>query len=100
LLLPQIIFSGVLFKLKGFSIILSYLMLSRWAIGAYGTIVNVNQLLPDSLKTSAIEDMPFPTGIAYQPTWQNLSFNWLMLSAHIITYLAITAWLQKRKDIL
>jgi ABC transport system ATP-binding/permease protein len=100
LLLPQIIFSGVLFKLKGLSIGISYLMLSRWAIGGYGTLVDVNKLLPDSLKTAAIEDMPFPTGIAYQPTWQNLSFNWLMLAAHIIIYLLITAFLQKKKDIL
>jgi ABC transport system ATP-binding/permease protein len=100
LLLPQIIFSGVLFKLKGVSIIISDLMLSRWAIGAYGTIVNVNQLLPDNLKTDKIEDMPFPTGSAYQSTWSNLSFNWLMLLAHIATYWIITAWIQKKKDIL
>jgi ABC transport system ATP-binding/permease protein len=100
LLLPQIIFSGVLFKLKGFGVVISYLMLSRWAIGAYGTILNVNQLVPDNLKTESIEDMPFPTGIAYQPTWSNLSFNWLMLLVHIAVYWIITAWLQKKKDIL
>jgi ABC transport system ATP-binding/permease protein len=100
LLLPQIIFSGVLFKLQDVTAALSYLMLSRWAIGAYGTIVNINQLLPKNMKTSLIKDMPFPTGIAYEPTWSNLSFNWLMLIAHIIVYLTVTAWLQKKKDIL
>lgn len=100
LLLPQIIFSGVLFKLEGAGAIISYLMLSRWAIGAYGTIVNVNSLVPAALKTGSIKDLPFPTGIAYEQTWGNLSFNWSVLLVHIIVYLSATAWLQKRKDIL
>lgn len=100
LLLPQIIFSGVLFKLQGVGAIISYLMLSRWAIGAYGTIVNVNSLVPAALKTGSIKDLPFPTGIAYEQTWGNLSFNWSVLLVHIIVYLIATAWLQKRKDIL
>ena len=100
LLLPQIIFSGVLFKLQGVGAIISYLMLSRWAIGAYGTIINVNSLVPAALKTGSIKDLPFPTGTAYEQTWGNLSFNWLVLIAHIVVYLSVTAWLQKRKDIL
>jgi ABC transport system ATP-binding/permease protein len=75
-------------------------MLSRWAIGAYGTIVNVNSLVPAALKTDSLKDLPFPTGIAYEQTWSNLSFNWLILLVHIIVYLSITASLQKRKDIL
>jgi ABC transport system ATP-binding/permease protein len=100
LLLPQIIFSGVLFKLEGVGVFISYLMLSRWAIGSYGTIININQLLPANLRTARVEDMPFPTGSAYQSTWPNLSLNWLMLLVHIVTYWLITAWIQKRKDIL
>lgn len=100
LLLPQIIFSGVLFKLEGIGVFISDLMLSRWAIGSYGTIININQLLPANLRTARIEDMPFPTGSAYQSTWSNLSLNWLMLLVHIITYWLITAWIQKKKDIL
>jgi ABC transport system ATP-binding/permease protein len=100
LLLPQIIFSGVLFKLEGVGAFISSLMLSRWAIGAYGTIVNVNALLPKELQTDNLKDLPFPTGIAYEQTWKNLTNNWLMLLVHITVYLAIATWLQKRKDIL
>jgi ABC transport system ATP-binding/permease protein len=100
LLLPQIIFSGVLFKLEGVGAFISSLMLSRWAIGAYGTIVNVNALLPKELQTDNLKDLPFPTGIAYKQTWENLSNNWLMLLVHITVYLSIATWLQKRKDIL
>ncbi len=100
LLLPQIIFSGVLFKLEGIGAFISSLMLSRWAIGAYGTIVNVNALLPKELQTDNLKDLPFPTGIAYQQTWGNLANNWMMLLVHITVYLAIATYLQKRKDIL
>jgi hypothetical protein len=72
-------------------------MVSRWAIGAYGTIVNINQLLPTDMKTSLLKDMPFPTGKAYEPTWSNLSFNWLMILVHIAIYLSMASWLQKKK---
>ena len=100
ILLPQIIFSGVLFKLQGVGSIISYLMLSRWAMAAYGTIANINNLVPTALRVNSIEALPFPAGIAYAPTWENLSFNWLMLVIHITIYLGVTAWLQVRKDIL
>jgi ABC transport system ATP-binding/permease protein len=100
ILLPQIIFSGVMFKLQNLGTWISWLMLSRWSIGAYGTAININKLLPEALKTKEIADMPFPTGITYDQTFKNLATNWLILLAHTGVYLAITAWLQKRKDIL
>ncbi len=100
ILLPQIIFSGVMFKLQNVGTWISWLMLSRWSIGAYGTAININQLLPEALQTNAIKDMPFPTGITYNQTFKNLAANWLILLVHTGVYLAITAWLQKRKDIL
>jgi ABC transport system ATP-binding/permease protein len=100
ILLPQIIFSGVLFKLKGVGTIVSYFMLCRWSIGAYGTLANVNNLLPTELKTDTIADLPFPTGAAYEQTWNNLTRSWSFLLIHILVYLTITGLLQKRKDIL
>lgn len=100
ILLPQIIFSGVLFKLQGVGSIIAYLMLSRWAMTAYGTIANINNLVPTGLRVNSIEALPFPAGIAYEQTWENLSFNWLMLVIHITIYLSLTVWLQVRKDIL
>ena len=100
ILLPQIIFSGVLFKLKGAGAIASYLMITRWSIGGYGTIANVNGLLPVFLHNKALKDLPFPTGAAYEQSWKNLGLNWLLLIIHSIVYLQVTAWLQKRKDIL
>jgi ABC transport system ATP-binding/permease protein len=100
ILLPQIIFSGVMFKLQNVGTWISWFMLSRWSIGAYGTVINVNKLLPTEMQTKILEDMPFPTGITYNQTFSNLAGNWLVLIAHTSVYLALTAWLQKRKDIL
>jgi ABC transport system ATP-binding/permease protein len=100
ILLPQIIFSGVLFKLKGIGAIVSYLTITRWSIGACGTIANVNGLLPVAFKHIPIKNLPFPVGAAYERTWSNLYSCWLMLGVHTILYLTITAYLQKRKDIL
>ena len=102
ILLPQIIFSGVLFKMEGLGRVVSGLMLSRWSIGAYGSLVNVNAFIPEPVQlpdgttlTQAVEASP-----VYDPTWQNLSLNWGVLILHLVVYLGLTWFVQKRKDIL
>nr|WP_235335174.1 ABC transporter permease [Aphanizomenon flos-aquae] len=102
LILPQIIFSGVLFKTESVvSKILSWLMISRWSVGAYGTILNINSLIPAPTKLSdgKIIYPPFKATSVYDPTWENLGLNWGMLLLHAMVYLLITFILQKRKDI-
>jgi len=102
ILLPQIIFSGVLFKMEGVASKFSWLMLSRWSVGAYGSLVNVNAMVPapTTLPNGSILPQPFEPTSVYDPTWDNLSLNWGMLCVHIVVYLMLTLWLQKRKDIL
>ncbi|MEI6441850.1 MAG: ATP-binding cassette domain-containing protein [Nostocales cyanobacterium ELA583] len=96
LILPQIIFSGVLFKTEGVvSQILSWLMISRWSVGAYGTILNVNGLIPKEHQFPGA----FEATSVYDPTWGNLSLNWGILLLHTTVYLLIIFGLQKRKDI-
>jgi len=102
LLLPQIIFSGVLFKMEGAASKFSWLMLSRWSVGAYGSLVNVNAMVPAATKLpdGSTLSQPFEPTPVYDPTWGNLSLNWGILCVHILVYLMLTLWLQKRKDIL
>ncbi|BAQ62351.1 ABC transporter [Geminocystis sp. NIES-3708] len=102
LLLPQIIFSGVLFKIQGVGKYLSWLMISRWSVGAYGSLVDLNNLvpevkiLPDGTKIEA----PFKITEVYNPDSSNLSLNWKILVLHSVVYLTLTWMMQKRKDIL
>lgn len=102
LLLPQIIFSGVLFKTdEGVNKFLSWLMLSRWSVGAYGSLVDVNNLAPEPTRLlgNTTIPQPFEPTSVYEPTWENLSVNWGFLLLHTAIYLFVTFWLQKRKDI-
>ncbi len=101
LLLPQFIFSGVLFKLEGVASKVSWLMLSRWSVGAYGTLVNLNQLVPEPIKLpdGSILPQPFEPTPIYEATWSNLSLNWSILCLHALIYWTMTFYLQKRKEI-
>lgn len=44
LLMPQLLFSGVIFKLEGFIDKASYFIICRFSIEAYGTTANINSL--------------------------------------------------------
>ena len=101
LLLPQIIFSGVLFNTAKVKIIsnISWLMLSRWSVGAYGALVNVNAMVPKGPDGKPLTQPFDPTTGVYDATWHNLGLNWGILCLHTVVYLVMTFWLQKRKDI-
>lgn len=101
LLIPQIIFSGVLFKMEGVAKFLSWLMISRWSVGAYGTLVDINGMIPAPLKTPDGKEIAqgMEASLSYEPILSNLTLNWGILGAHIIVYLIVTFILQKRKDI-
>ncbi|MEL7034895.1 MAG: FHA domain-containing protein [Cyanobacteria bacterium J06592_8] len=102
ILLPQIIFSGVLFKMEGLGRVISWLMLSRWSIGAYGSLVNVNALIPEPVPLPDGTTLPqaIEASSVYDPTWQNLGLNWGILTLHLVIYLGLTWIVQKRKDIM
>ena len=44
ILVPQLLFSGMLFQLEGFTEIVSYLVLCRYSMEGLGTTVNLNEL--------------------------------------------------------
>lgn len=44
LLMPQILFSGLIFKLSGATELISWLAVCRWSMEGYGTTANLNQL--------------------------------------------------------
>jgi ABC transport system ATP-binding/permease protein len=99
LLLPQIIFAGILFDVeKGGAIskYISYLMVSRWSVAAYGSLASINDLIPvdESLSKTLYKLQMFESSAA------NITLSWCVLLIHACVYLLITFWLQKCKDIL
>jgi ABC transport system ATP-binding/permease protein len=101
ILIPQIVFSGVLFDLDGVARFISWSMISRWSIGAYGSLVNVNAMVPEPPTTppgmTPIQQ-PFEAVSTYDASWNNLSLNWEVLCLLSLFYLGITLWRQKAKD--
>ena len=102
LLIPQIIFSGVLFTMEGAGKLISWLMISRWSIGIYGILVNINKLVPAPMVFMDGTEIkpPFEGSPVYESTGGNLLLNILILLLHSLTYLTVTYILQKRKDII
>lgn len=64
-------------------------MISRWSVGAYGIIAQVNEIPGATMANNEV----------YQADWNHLLFNWGILLVHILVYLVITMIVQKRKDI-
>lgn len=78
---------------------LGWLTISRWSIGAYGTLVNVNAMVPENTPgLPSLTDI-FEKSDVYNATWQNLGLNWGILGVHTLVYLIVALLLQKRKDI-
>ena len=118
LFLPQIIFAGILFNtgdLKGnlwrliklinwknIDNFISWLMPSRWSVGAYGILAEVNNLIPRSPKDQDGNpiSMPIKEHEMFNDLLSNLLLNWGILLFYILIYLGITFWLLKRKDII
>jgi ABC transport system ATP-binding/permease protein len=103
LLLPQIIFAGVLFGLDKVAVgkFISWLTISRWSIGAYGTLIDLNILIPTSKNDAGIDfSQVMSASTVYDTNWRNLGLNWGMLLLQSVVYIGITIWLLKRKDLL
>ena len=102
ILLPQIIFSGVLFEMTGIASKFSWVMLSRWSVAAYGALVNVNEMVPEPTKLpdGSTVPLPFSGSDVYNLNWENLGLSWGILCLHSLIYLGLTIWFQKQKDII
>jgi hypothetical protein len=90
-LVPQILFSGVLFPFDpGLTPtrVLSWATASRWAVDAYGTTVNMNRLPPVSRR-------PAPE-FAFDPA--HLVQRWEILGAGAIVCLVLACLLLARRD--
>jgi hypothetical protein len=90
-LIPQILFSGVLFPLgAGYTTtrIFSLFTVSRWAMDAYGTIINLGRLPPPTRVV--------PAEIVF--TRENLFLRWGILGGYALICLVMACALLARRD--
>ena len=103
-LVPQILFTGLVFRLEPDSLpeAISRIMISRWAVDALGTSVNINRFchLPNGSPLAANCTPPladlFPDAFIRSP--EHLRYTWLILLLFVGAGVAITALLLKLKD--
>ena len=84
LLIIQLLFSGILFSLKGTSEIISYFTISRWSVEALGNVIDLNGL---KHKYAQIHYKP---NEMFEHGWEHLTQTWGMLALFIIIFAVLS----------
>lgn len=87
LLMPQILFSGLIFKLDGATELISWLALCRFSMEGYGTTADLNSL-PLRLQQEGIM-VPHETESFYDYTVGHLLSSWGILIAYIVIFMVL-----------
>jgi ABC transport system ATP-binding/permease protein len=97
LLIPQVIFSGILFKLDGFAQVLGGLFAARWAMVGMGSSIGLHgeKLGADDFSFYGTLDNSYTQAEAVQ----HLLLSWFVLIVMIILFACATAYFLKRKDV-
>ena len=91
ILIIQLLFSGILFKLEGASEKIAYATVSKWSVEALGSISNLN-----NLKTKMEVEMPDVPGVEhkfeeiFEATRGHLAQNWLILIGMMLLCAIVT----------
>ena len=82
LLIPQLIFGGVLFILKDSNNFIYPFITSRWSMISIGIYTNIESLIPIG--------QVLPGSTAYESTWGNLSHSLIMLIGQTFIFLLLS----------
>lgn len=88
LLMPQILFSGLIFKLSGATEIISWIAVCRWSMEGYGTTANLNDL-PLKLQQEGIM-LQHEAESFFDFTTAHLLSSWGILILFTAIFLALT----------
>lgn len=94
ILIAQLLFSGVLFEMKGAASGVSALMLSRWGMEALGSISNLNVIVSAIAEKFPLYVAPISDSYTYTP--EHLRKTWLVLTAFCIIPLFVSDLLLHR----
>lgn len=87
LLMPQILFSGLIFKLEGVTESISWLAVCRWSMEGYGTTANLNEL---ELKLQQEGVMiPHESESFFDFTNAHMFKSWLILLAFVVIFVVL-----------
>lgn len=87
LLMPQILFSGLIFKLSGATEIISWIAVCRWSMEGYGTTANLNDL-PLRLQQEGIM-IPHEAESFFKFTPSHLLTSWGILVLYTVVFLVL-----------
>lgn len=87
LLMPQILFSGLIFKLDGAVEMISWFALCRWSMEGYGTTADLNQL-PLRLQQQGV-NIPHEAEDFFEFTGGHMMSTWMILIAFVILFLVL-----------
>lgn len=88
LLVPQILFSGVVFALDGVADVISTLVVCRWGMEAYGATANLNEL-PLKLQLAGLP-IPHEAESIFERTTGHMLLAWGILAIFTLALLALT----------
>lgn len=87
LLMPQILFSGLIFKLGGATEIISWVAVCRWSMEGYGSTSNLNNL-PLKLQQEGIM-IPHEAESFFEFTSSHLLTSWGLLVLYTVVFLVL-----------
>ena len=87
LLMPQILFSGLIFKLSGATEAISWFAVCRWSMEGYGTTANLNDL-PLRLQQEGIM-IPHEAESFFEYELPHLLQSWAILLVFVIAFLVL-----------
>ena len=87
LLMPQILFSGLIFKLSGITETISWFAVCRWSMEGYGTTANLNDL-PLKLQQEGIR-VPHESESFFDFTLSHLLGSWGILIIFTVVFLIL-----------
>lgn len=87
LLMPQILFSGLIFKLSGATEIISWFAVCRWSMEGYGTTANLNDL-PLKLQQEGIL-IPHEAESFFEFTVSHVLVSWGILVLYTVVFLVL-----------
>lgn len=90
LLMPQILFSGLLFDLEGITKIISWFAVCRWSMEGYGTTADLNSLTNTVEINGNIVDIEREAESFFEYTSGHMIKAWLILIVFVLAFAVIS----------